>query len=64
MKYPKNLECKLPEIKEIVKSWPFEKKIDEVMAWIMQFEKEDYDIAIRTLRCLNVIGSDELNSAH
>lgn len=63
MKYPKNLECKLPEIKEIVKSWPFEKKIDEVMAWIMQFEKEDYDIAIRTLRCLNVIGSDELNSA-
>ena len=63
MKYPKDLECKLPEIKEIVKSWPFDKKIDEVMAWIMQFEKEDYDIAIRTLRCLNVIGSDELNSA-
>ena len=63
MKYPRYLENRLQEINAIVKSWPVEKKVDEVMAWILQFEKSDYDLALRVLKNLNVIGSDDLNIA-
>ena len=63
MKYPKYLENQLQEITAIVKSWPIEKSVDEVMAWILQFERSDYDLALRVLKNLNVIGADDLNVA-
>lgn len=63
MKYPKYLETHLPEIQKIVSSWPIDKTIDEVMSWILQFESAHYDLAIRVIRNLNVIGAEELNMA-
>lgn len=63
MKYPKYIENHLPEIKQIVESWPIEKSLTEVLMWIMQFDATDYDLAIRILRSLNVIGAKELNNA-
>lgn len=33
------------------------------MAWVLQFDSTDYDLAIRILCQMNIIGSDELNSA-
>lgn len=63
MKYPKELEVHVNEIKEIVSRWPVEKSLDEVMAWVLQFEKADYEIALRILKNLNVIGPDDLNAA-
>ena len=63
MKYPKYLENRLEEITAIVKSWPIEKSVDEVMAWVLQFERSDYDLALRVLKNLNVIGADDLNVA-
>lgn len=63
MKYPKYLDSRLAEISDIVKSWPVEKSLDEVMTWILQFEKNDYDLAIRVIKNLNVIGPNDLNVA-
>lgn len=63
MKYPKYLENRLDEIKMIIKSWPIEKSLEEVMAWVLQFESNDYDLAIRVIKNLNVIGADDLNIA-
>lgn len=63
MKYPKYLEDRLEEIKTIVASWPVEKSLEEVMAWVLQFESSDYDLAIRVLKNLNIIGADDLNVA-
>ncbi len=63
MKYPKYLENRLEEITSIVRSWPVEKSIEEVMAWILQFEKTDYDLALRVLKNMNVIGPKDLNVA-
>lgn len=63
MKYPSRLEGKLAKISEIVSSWPVEKTVDEVMAWILQFESEYHDLALRIVKNLNIIGPDDLNSA-
>lgn len=63
MKYPKYLENRLEDITSITKSWPVEKSVEEVMAWILQFEKSDYDLALRVLKNLNVIGANDLNVA-
>ena len=63
MKYPSRLEGKLREIREITESWPVEKSVEEVMAWILQFENEYHDLACRVIKNLNVIGADDLNSA-
>ena len=63
MKYPKYLENRLEEIKAIIQSWPVEKSLDEVMAWVLQFEKNDFDLALRVLHNLNVIGAKDLNRA-
>lgn len=61
MKYPKDIEKKLPEIAQIVSSWPINKDLNEVLAWILQFDSNDIDIAIRIIRNLNVIGPNDLN---
>ena len=63
MKYPKYLEVRLQEIREVVESWPIDKPIEEVMSWILQFESSHYDLALRVIKNLNVIGPDDLNIA-
>ncbi len=50
MKYPRALEDKVKEIEAIIEKWPVEKSLQEVMAWILQFETEDFDLAIRIIK--------------
>lgn len=63
MKYPAYLELHLSEIEDIVSKWPVGKTLQEVMSWILQFESCDYDIALRIIKNLNVVGPDDLNAA-
>ena len=63
MKYPKYLENKKSEIARIVSSWPVDKSLEEVMVWLLQFDSSDYDLAIRILSQMNVIGANDLNNA-
>ena len=63
MKYPAYLESHLSEIEETISKWPVEKSLQEVMSWILQFESSDYDIALRIIKNLNVVGPDDLNAA-
>lgn len=63
MKYPKYIENRKAEILKTIASWPIEKNIAEVFTWLLQFDSTDYDLAIRIINNLNVIGADELNSA-
>jgi hypothetical protein len=63
MKYPRELEDKVKEIEAIIAKWPVEKTLQEVMEWILQFETEDFDLAIRILRQMNVIGQKDFEGA-
>ena len=42
MKYPKYIENRLEEIVSIVKLWPVEKSVEEVMAWILSLRRVIY----------------------
>ena len=63
MKYPRALEDKVKEIEAIIEKWPVEKSLQEVMEWILQFETEDFDLAIRIIRQMNVIGQKDFEGA-
>ena len=63
MKYPIEIEKRLSDIEEVISSWPTKKNLEDVVTWMLQFDNEDFDLAFRIIKNLNVIGPDELNSA-
>jgi hypothetical protein len=63
VKYPKSISSQLDEVQRIISSWPRKISLDDVMNWVLQFDSDDYDLAIRVIRNLNVIGHDDLSSA-
>ncbi|MPT34849.1 MAG: phosphoribosyltransferase [Flavobacterium sp.] len=63
MKYPIEIEKRIPEIESIITKWPVKRNIEEVINWILQFDTDDFDLAFRIIRNLNVIGPENLNSA-
>ncbi len=63
MKFPKYLEARLLEIEKVVKAWNLEKSLPDVMSWILQFEPDHYDLALRVIKNLNVIGEHDLKTA-
>lgn len=63
MKYPIDIEIRLEEIEEVISTWPKKKRLEDVITWMLQFDNEDFDLAFRIIKNLNVIGPEELNSA-
>lgn len=63
MKYPIELELRIPEIQAVINAWPVKRDVHEVLSWILQFDEIDYEIAINIIKNLNVIGPDDLNAA-
>lgn len=63
MKYPIEIENKINAINQIISSWPVKKSLNEVISWMLQFDNEDFDLAFRIIKNLNVIGPEELNSS-
>jgi hypothetical protein len=62
MKYPQALTAKLEDIKAIVDQWSVDISFDEVVRWMMQFDNNDFELAYRIIKNLNVIGYEELKS--
>lgn len=63
LKYPIEIEKRLADIEAVISSWPTKKNIEDIVTWMLQFDNEDFDLAFRIIKNLNVIGPDELNSA-
>lgn len=63
MKYPQSLEKQLSEVKAITDNWAVDVSFENIIKWIMQFDSNDFDLAVRVIKNLNVIGFDELNNA-
>ncbi|MEM7183918.1 MAG: hypothetical protein AAF518_23640 [Spirochaetota bacterium] len=63
MKYPVKLQTQIDEIKQIIKEWPIAISMNEVFQWIMQFDNDDFDLAFRIIKHMNVIGVDDLDHA-
>ncbi|MCA1001013.1 uracil phosphoribosyltransferase [Bacillus thuringiensis] len=63
MKYSTLIQDNLEEIKEIVSNWPVNINFEDVLAWTLQFDVEDFELALRIIRNLNVLGFDDVNEA-
>ena len=63
MKYPVKIREKISEIEDAVSDWPVEVDLNDVLRWILQFDNEDYDLALRIVKNLNVIGSKDLEQS-
>lgn len=63
MKYPISHKKYIEELEAIVASWPVDKSFDDVLKWLMQFDNDDIDLAVRIIKNLNVIGFDDLNTS-
>jgi hypothetical protein len=63
LKYPVSLQSKLEEVEKTVSSWPVDIVLKDVIKWILQFDPYDYDLAIRVIKNLNVIGHEDLKNA-
>lgn len=63
MKHPRSISALLSEVEKIVDSWPVEVPVGDVVRWMLQFDVEDFDLALRVIRNLNVVGDADLRSA-
>ncbi|MDW3649988.1 MAG: phosphoribosyltransferase [Bacteroidia bacterium] len=63
MKYPSSIDKEIQIVKEIVSDWPVEVDFNNVIKWILQFDTEDFEIPLRIIKYLNVVGYDDLNNA-
>ncbi len=63
MIYPEILIDKLDKVKEIHASWKSSILFEDVVKWILQFDSEDYDLAIRILEHLNFLSFGDIKNA-
>ncbi len=62
MKLPRSLQPTLEALEPIVAGWPADVSIDQLVKWIIQFDPDDHDLALRILQHLNVLGSEDIRS--
>ena len=46
---PSSLRTELDDLESTIRTWPIHVTIDHVIRWILQFETEDYPLAIKIL---------------
>ena len=62
MKLPRSLHPVLDSLDPIVADWPADVSTDQLVSWTIQFDPEDYDLALRILKHLNVLGSEDIRT--
>lgn len=60
---PTTLKAQLPKIDSIISKWPIKISLDHAIKWIMQFDAEDQQLAIRILEHIHVLGLKEVRDA-
>jgi hypothetical protein len=63
MRYPKSIADDIEQIETTVALWPrdIEISVDDVIKWALQFDAQDFSIASRVVRNLNVMGQRDLD---
>ena len=62
MKLPRSLQPKLESLDLIVNDWPADVSVDQLVSWILQFDPDDHDLALRILKNLNVLGAEDIRT--
>lgn len=59
---PFSLRSLQPRIEAAVGSWPIRLSLDHAVKWVMQFDSDDYLLAVRVLENLHVLGLGDIRS--
>lgn len=60
---PSSLRSLIERIELAIKRWPIQISLDRAIRWVLQFEAEDYSLAVRILENLDVLGSTDIRAA-
>lgn len=63
MRYPETLIDKLENVNDIHSSWKSSIPYEDVVKWILQFDSEDYDLAIRIIEHINFLNFGDIKNA-
>lgn len=60
---PSSLNSLVEKIDAAIKSWPVHVSLEHAIRWVLQFEAEDYGLAVRILEHIDVLGTSEIRAA-
>ncbi|MBU8610694.1 MULTISPECIES: phosphoribosyltransferase-like protein [Bacillus] len=63
MRYPEKLIDKLERVKEIHRNWNSSIPFEDVVNWILQFDSEDYKLAIRIIEHINFLNFADIKNS-
>lgn len=60
---PSSLNAYVNRIEAAISLWPVKVSMDHAIKWILQFDAEDYSLAVRILENIDVLGSSDIRSS-
>jgi len=63
VRYPKAIADKVDHIEQAIAAWPADmaSSVDDVIKWVLQFDEADFDLALRVVQNLNVVGQRDID---
>lgn len=59
---PSNLSALVERIEIAIKAWPIHITLDHAIKWVLQFDADDYSLAVKIIENLDVLGSPQIRS--
>jgi hypothetical protein len=60
---PSSVANEIERVERVVSSWPVSIAIDHVIRWVLQFDRDDYGLAIRILENIDVLAQRDVRAA-
>lgn len=60
---PSNLRSLIDRIDRAITKWPIQVSLDHAIKWVLQFDKEDHNLAVKIIEHLDVLGSAQIRAS-
>jgi hypothetical protein len=60
---PSSIANELERLKKAIAQWPIPFPIDQAVKWVLQFDRDDFPLALRVLESIDVLGQRDVRSA-
>lgn len=60
---PSSIATEIERVERAVSGWPMSVPIDHVIRWVLQFDRDDYGLAIRILENIDVLAQRDVRAA-
>lgn len=59
---PSSVACQLERLERTIAEWPVTVSMDHAVKWVLQFDSDDYPLALRIIENIDVLGPRQLRS--